>query len=73
MKILIKTFESLIKLNINEEIISTNDIIEQLEKIEQVNKKLITLIYDKIIIKYLINEQYINENSIFFMIIQPYF
>lgn len=73
MKIIIKTFETLIKLNINETIISTNDIIEQLEKIEQVNKKSITLIYDKIIIKYLINEQYINENSIFFMIIRPYF
>ena len=73
MKIIIRTFDSIIEIIENKEIISSNNIIDTLSTIVKIDKNNIILLYNNILIKYMINKQYINENSIFFMIIQPYF
>jgi hypothetical protein len=73
MKIIIRTFDSIIEIIANKEIISSNNIIDTLSTMVKIDKNNIILLYNNILIKYMINKQYINENSIFFMIIQPYF
>ena len=73
MKILIKTFDSIIQIISNLEIISSNTVIDKLSAIENIDKNSIILLHDQIIIKYFINEIYLTETTIFFMIIKPYF
>jgi hypothetical protein len=70
MKIIILTLYDKYELEYNS-IISTDKIIEQLADIEKINKQYVVLLYNNIVIKYQINEQKINNDITFFMIIAP--
>jgi len=52
----------------NEPYVSTNKIIETISSKEKINKENIKIIYNEIIVKYLINEQIFNKNTILYVI-----
>lgn len=71
MKLIIKTIHTMYEIIITNNIISSNTLIEKISELEKVDIHHIIIFYNNNIIKYSINEIYIEDDCSLFILITP--